>query len=716
MVQLIIDDSNIEYYFNGGIFDNENILIENVHMNWRLLDNFPNIKKLNLTYVSFPNNSLEGIEKYTSISKLTIRENTDIDIGFIKNLKKLRYLEILMSSVSSLNPVFECLELTKLHIEKVTTSDYDLTKLTNLVNLRELTYRVDKILPLQSIENHDNNLVFPPKLKNVEITIDVSDLGKLSICPELENLKIKITNKKKNDNANMEWIRNSNNIKFLEIYVHGDLDLKGIDAMNNIKKFVCIAHKIKSRHMLSKCSSIEEIYIISHSVDLFQDINKCTNLVTFSLNHLSDPDGKQGCFDLEQLVGLEKIINLYLICVRVINIQLLDKLQSLENIRFMCSSGMKEEDSFSANLPHLVSFKMSNASRYDMSWLSAPKLKILNLNGTNVTKLNLKLYPEIVSLKVSNHHSIHIEGLETLQFLVKFIVNNCGISNHVIDNLISHQIKKIHLNDNNLTSFPFNKFPNLENVELSNNSITSINGIESCPNVSRLYVDENPIQDFSPICDLRHLDNFLCDDDYIEMQDPRTRRIIGRIHRWYGETRDKNIYDDPQNVHDSNINKSIHKSLNNLLKDPVVEYNMSDVLSLEIPKRTKEAIIEYCDDVNIHSVFNITFAELFAYVLARINRHSDKNELLNLLVNELDDAECMCFTGRFNRLINVLVGFYDDIEVNISDSSRISAIIISSGKSIIPYDPIKHKSIAESKLLDAGYTRDEIKVWLNGIE
>ena len=63
------------------------------------------------------------------------------------------------------------------------------------------------------------------------------------------------------------------------------------------------------------------------------------------------------------------------------------------------------------------------------------------------------------------------------------------------------------------------------------------------------------------------------------------------------------------------------------------------------------------------------------------------------------ESECMCFTGRFNRLISVLVGFYDDVEINISDSSRISGIIISIQKSIDPYNPVKHKKNCQKKII-----------------
>ena len=63
-----------------------------------------------------------------------------------------------------------------------------------------------------------------------------------------------------------------------------------------------------------------------------------------------------------------------------------------------------------------------------------------------------------------------------------------------------------------------------------------------------------------------------------------------------------------------------------------------------------------------------------------------------------------------------MVGFYDDISINISDNSRISAIILSIKNSLDPYDPDKHKELARSSLLEAGYDQNTIDLWTSVIE
>ena len=56
----------------------------------------------------------------------------------------------------------------------------------------------------------------------------------------------------------------------------------------------------------------------------------------------------------------------------------------------------------------------------------------------------------------------------------------------------------------------------------------------------------------------------------------------------------------------------------------------------------------------------------------RIRSNENKNELVKILDSEIEAGNGLCFTGKINRLINTLNGFYDDIKVNISDKEQIN--------------------------------------------
>jgi len=120
--------------------------------------------------------------------------------------------------------------------------------------------------------------------------------------------------------------------------------------------------------------------------------------------------------------------------------------------------------------------------------------------------------------------------------------------------------------------------------------------------------------------------------------------------------------------------------LQSLLKDNKPLLSFDNIISSGLSSKTKESLIEYCQNESVHSVHLITYGELLSYVWPkceafsrlllrnwqRIINSDHKEELFRILEEQIADSECKCFTGRFNRTLSVLVGFYDDIKINIS--------------------------------------------------
>ena len=177
------------------------------------------------------------------------------------------------------------------------------------------------------------------------------------------------------------------------------------------------------------------------------------------------------------------------------------------------------------------------------------------------------------------------------------------------------------------------------------------------------------------------------------------------------------IYDDGQNIHNSHIQNSFRNSLSNILKD-------KDLMNLDIIKQqiidsqmlteqTKKEILNYYDDSTEHSTYLITYSDLLKYVWARIDKSQHKDEILKVLNQEISDGLCMCFTGRMTRLLNTLTGFYDDIELQISDSEQITNIIMSLKNKI--FDTEQLKEAIKQELLDRKYSDSIINEWLEYI-
>jgi hypothetical protein len=150
------------------------------------------------------------------------------------------------------------------------------------------------------------------------------------------------------------------------------------------------------------------------------------------------------------------------------------------------------------------------------------------------------------------------------------------------------------------------------------------------------------------------------------------------------------------------------------MKDPIPIFNKNDILDAPLNDTTKNTIIKYFTDKSIHPTLLITFEELFSYVWQRIMKSEYKTELMRILEDQIKDSIDKCFIGRFNRLLSVLVGFYDDIKIEISDNSRIGAIILNIKEKYIDIDKIKE--VSKKELLEAGYTEADIEPWLEAIE
>ena len=89
-----------------------------------------------------------------------------------------------------------------------------------------------------------------------------------------------------------------------------------------------------------------------------------------------------------------------------------------------------------------------------------------------------------------------------------------------------------------------------------------------------------------------------------------------------------------------------------------------------------ETILEYINNKEIHSVLKITFGELFHIVYSIIQKHPNSDDIKKVLNEEMTDSICKCFTGRLSRLVNVLNGFDDRVQITLSKNQVIGNYVI----------------------------------------
>ena len=160
------------------------------------------------------------------------------------------------------------------------------------------------------------------------------------------------------------------------------------------------------------------------------------------------------------------------------------------------------------------------------------------------------------------------------------------------------------------------------------------------------------------LLNLRRLTMFLYPGNPIENICLPVQRWLDRLNRRI--TQNNQVYSDTQNIHNSNIQKSFRQSLENIMKDKLtisLDECKNVLLSSYLCEEVKREVLNYCDDKTEHSIYLITFEDLFHYVMNRILKHTEKDEILKILEEEIKDTICKCFTGRLTRLLNVLNGF-----------------------------------------------------------
>ena len=421
----------------------------------------------------------------------------------------------------------------------------------------------------------------------------------------------------------------------------------------------------------------------------FNKISKIENLETFTnLAELYLYDN-----EITEIKGLDNLVVLQDLSLhnnQITEIKGLDNLINLHHLTICCN-----EITEIKGLDHLVVLQ-------DLSLRNNQITEIKGLdNLINLKLLNLK-ENQIIEIK-------ELDNLSNLQELVLCYNQITEIKN--LDNLVN--LKQLFLDNNQITEIKgLDTLINLQELYLSHNQITEIKNIDNLVNLKQLYLNNNQITELPlSLCNLRNLRHFNYSGNPIEYIPLPVQRWLDRINR---RVTDNNmVYNDGQNIHNHHIQNSFRCSLENILRDKNllnIETVKSEILNNDVlTELTKREILNYCDDQSEHATYLITYTDLLTYVWSRISKSENKHELCKVLNQEISDGLCMCFTGRLTRLLNCLTGFYDDIELQISDSEQITNIIVALKKK---YDGDELVDKVKAELIDRKYTDSIINEWL----
>ena len=340
----------------------------------------------------------------------------------------------------------------------------------------------------------------------------------------------------------------------------------------------------------------------------------------------------------------------------------------------------------------------------------------LDISNSNINLLNG--IENLVNLTTLNCYSNQLTSLNRIENLVNltslYCYNNQLTSLNGIENLIN--LTSLYCGSNQLTSLHgIENLVKLTSLNCGSNQLTSLNGIENLVNLKELYCYNNQLVSLNGIENLVNLTQVEYYNNLIVHIPPNLIRILDRLENG------QNIYNDSQNVHNHNIQESIRKSVNNILKIKPIITDTTDLILNDtiLTNETKKILMEYKNSNDIYSALNITFEELLLYVFNRIEINEHKNEIKQVLNTEMKDSLCKCFTGRMSRLINCLNGFDSLVNIQIADNEQIAQIIEVVKVDLEreeKYEIELHKELVREQLIERNYDENVIEEWISHIE
>lgn len=308
----------------------------------------------------------------------------------------------------------------------------------------------------------------------------------------------------------------------------------------------------------------------------------------------------------------------------------------------------------------------------------------LDLSSNRLTTLNPHNYPMLNKLNLSRNHinMFVFQSMNTLTYL--------NISHNFVNNIpyLPPNLNTFICCENKLFVLP--QLPrSLQVLKCCNNKLTTLpdvpiglrvlsckkNNLTSLPEVSLMFArrlrhlayDNNPAIQVS--------NQFLA---YID-------RLFANLNATDDNTLTKTVYNDAQNVHNSNINNNVLKIVKDLLtktatlSEAQCLKNFQEITNIDKTKSNIDILIELCFGEGIFGDTNATFGDIFKHYWNYISIPSNllvensKQEIVNIFNNDLPEMKQVCFTGRIGRMINTLSGFSKDYEIGISETQQIQA-------------------------------------------
>jgi len=423
--------------------------------------------------------SLEDLVNFKNIKELTL-VNTELKyITGLNNLKDLESFTLIGHDLWDFSSLTEYPNLTSITIDLASRYSHDLSYVTSLPNLRQLsisnTYLLKNISSLKEAVNLEtlvlsdarlDSLSFLPSLEKLtSLDISGNEIDDITALSQLPNLKkLRLSSAKVSE---LESIFNLTKLEHLDLSdSHGysyDVDLSGIDKLVNLKELILT--KVQSYNIddVATLTSLEKLDLTSGNLLAISPIEKLTALKTLDL---SNNPAINDIYVLEKLVNLESL-----------NLSGLKNINSLSNI-----SSLKKLTSLNIDL---VGRSLSN------------------------TLIDIAQIAPLTNLEVFSAELVNLGNARQIETLTK--LKKLNLKNSQLDELFDFS-DLTNLEELDITADQFTDLSvldglyNLKELTAESRNLASLGDFSTLPSLEKLSIISAPgVDDFSPLSSLKRI-------------------------------------------------------------------------------------------------------------------------------------------------------------------------------------------------------------------
>ncbi len=444
---------------------------------------------------------ISAVSNLTNLEDISFANNQITDISPLSSLGNLKSLSLHTNSISDISPISNLTSITKLwlHTNQIT----DISAVNNLTNLEFISSEGNQITDISSLFELNSLKTASVCLENdiPQSQIDQlqanypqlgSDCFDRIITFEDENLESALREYlgydgewtesylasidsivlNDNDISNLTGLEFMWNVKKIWITNNNISDLSAISNLHTITSLNLSGNNIADINQLSWLNNLKEIFIQSCNISDISVFVNFSNLETAGLdnNQISDISALQGLTNLKELFATINNIS---------DISVLSNLTALENL--WLNNNQISDVSVIRNFTQLIQLGLDENNITDLS----PIMNLSNLVKANVCSNNVPL--EQINQLASNYADIE---------------TNCEGAIDIGNPALEQAIRETH---NYYDGFTQDYIDGVTHIDINNENLTDISGIEHFVNLESLLIENNQISDLSPLVNLTKL-------------------------------------------------------------------------------------------------------------------------------------------------------------------------------------------------------------------